>query len=95
LTYNVRFSTVIVMKSATATAYPALVERVRAAQLPPPVERQRIRRAARASLSAVAAELGVSPMTVLRWERGESDPRLDHAAAYGALLASLRDALAS
>lgn len=83
----------ITMKSALAAAYPRLTDRVRAAQLPPPAERRAIRQAARTSLSDVAAELGVSPMSVLRWERGESAPRLDHAIAYRRILDGLRDAV--
>jgi len=66
-----------------------------AAQLPEPAERRRIRMAARASLRQMAAELGVSPMSVCTWERGQVEPRLDHAAAYGRLLTELSRAVAS
>jgi DNA-binding XRE family transcriptional regulator len=71
-----------------------LAERVRAAQLPSPGERARIRRAARATLRDFAGALGVAPMTVHRWEVGEVDPRLDQAAAYARLLAEVAAATA-
>lgn len=63
-----------------------LAQRVRAAQLPEPAERVRIRRAAHVTLREFARALGVSPMTVSRWEAGESMPRLDQAARYARLL---------
>jgi transcriptional regulator with XRE-family HTH domain len=53
--------------------------------------RRSIRKAARASLRDVADELGVSPMTVLRWEQGKSEPRTRHAIAYRELLDQLRE----
>ena len=81
------------MKSATAPAYPPLVKRVRAAQLPPPAERQAIRTAARASLADIGREIGVSAMTVQRWERGTTEPRMQHAIAYRRVLDGLRRAL--
>jgi DNA-binding XRE family transcriptional regulator len=67
---------------------------VRDARLPAPAERKRIREAAGVSLRQMAAELGVSPMSTSAWERGEVEPRLDHAAAYGRLLAELESAVA-
>jgi DNA-binding XRE family transcriptional regulator len=65
---------------------------VSAAKLPPPAERARIRRESGATLRDVAAELGVSPMTVARWEAGTVHPRLDQAAAYARLLAAIASA---
>lgn len=62
---------------------------VAASTLPPPKERRRIRRAANASLREFAAELGVDPMTVLRWERGEVVPRREYAIRYRELLEAL------
>lgn len=80
----------------TSTSLPAgplpLVERLKALQLPPPEKRRAIRRAARASLGAVAQELNVDPMTVSRWERGLAIPRESHVLAYRQLLEAL-DAL--
>ncbi|MEU9833275.1 helix-turn-helix transcriptional regulator [Streptosporangium sp. NPDC048047] len=70
----------------------ALVVRVRAAQLPPPRVRRRIRRASKASLRDFADHLGVSAMTVLRWEQGKAEPRLSHAIAYRRLLDEIREA---
>ena len=70
-----------------------LGQRIRAAQLPAPAERVRIRRAARVTLREFARTLGVSPMTVSRWEAGESMPRLDQAARYARLLAEVSSAV--
>jgi transcriptional regulator with XRE-family HTH domain len=67
-----------------------LLETVRAAQLPAPAMRRMIRTAAGVTLNEVAAEIGVTPMTVLRWERGETEPRRDRAIAYRQLLDGLR-----
>lgn len=63
-----------------------LAERVRAAQLPPPAERIRIRQTAHVTLEHFAHELRVSPMTVSRWERGETEPRLEQRVMYALLL---------
>jgi DNA-binding XRE family transcriptional regulator len=71
----------------------ALAEQVRASRLPPPRERRRIREAARVSLRRAGEELGVDPMTVLRWERGVVEPRLEHAIAYRELLDALAEAM--
>lgn len=78
--------------AAAETRDVSLADRARDAQLPPPAERERIRRESRAALRDMASELGVSAMTVSRWERGESEPRFEHAARYGRLLAQLRAA---
>ncbi|MFI6513573.1 multiprotein-bridging factor 1 family protein [Streptosporangium sp. NPDC050855] len=70
-----------------------LVDRVRAAQLPPPSVRRRVRRSSRATLRDLASVLNVSPMTVLRWEQGKAEPRLEHAIAYRRLLDALAEAV--
>jgi DNA-binding transcriptional regulator YiaG len=67
-----------------------LVEKVRAAQLPPPAVRRRIRCDAGVTLAEMAAELNVTPVTVLRWEQG-TEPRRDRAIAYRGLLDALRE----
>ncbi len=69
------------------------MERVRQSRLPPPLTRRRIRLRARATLRDLARELHVSPMTVLRWEQGTSEPRLDQAVRYRQLLEALEQAL--
>lgn len=69
-----------------------LVESIQAAQLPTPVKRRAIRQTAGASLADVARELDVTPMTVLRWERGEAVPRRPRAIAYRRLLDELEQA---
>lgn len=48
-----------------------------------------IRIAADLSLAEIAAPLGVSKTTVLRWERGERVPRGELALAYWLLLRNL------
>jgi len=80
--------------SSTRPRLGNLIDRVRAAQLPPPGERQRIRREAGVTLEALANELGVTPNTAWRWEHGYMRPSLDHAAAYRALLDELQAAVA-
>lgn len=69
-----------------------LADKVRAAKLPPPAVRRTIRRTAGVTLIEVAAELGVSDVTVLRWERGSAEPRRDRAIAYRRLLDALQEA---
>ncbi len=81
------------MASSSAPLDPGLVERVRQSRLPPPLVRRRIRLAARATLRHLATELRVSPMTVLRWEQGASEPRLDQAVRYRQLLEALEQAM--
>ena len=76
-----------------AQAVADLAQKVRASRLPPPEERARIRREARASLRDFAAALGISPTTMQRWEAGDGEIRLDHAVAYAGLLTALRDAI--
>lgn len=68
----------------------SLVERVRAAKLPSPDVRYRIRQDAGVTLEEIAAELGVSAVTVQRWERGLAVPRRERAIAYKCLLDELR-----
>lgn len=64
----------------------ALAERVRAARLPEPGERARIRSQAGVTLRDFAQTLKVSQMTMSRWERGEAEPRLEMRVAYALLL---------
>lgn len=47
-----------------------VIARIRAFQLPPPIERRRLRRAAGATLEDVAEAVGVSDATASCWERG-------------------------
>ena len=77
-----------------ATRQEELLERVAAvAGLPRPRDRRRIREAAGVSQSDVAAALGVSTMTVNRWERGLIRPRGQKAVEYTKLLEALDDAV--
>lgn len=69
----------------------SLIDRLNAARLPEPDKRRSIRKASGASLRDVATELGVSPMTVLRWEQGQGEPRTEHAIAYRRLLDQLEE----
>lgn len=73
-------------------SYSALVEEIRAARLPDPENRRRIRDRAGVSLREMARLLGVAPMTVLRWEHGQAKPRRANAASYRELLDVLEDA---
>lgn len=92
MTNDIAVTTVPLMTSTTAAVDGGLPERVRMAKLPPPTMRRAVRLRARASLRDVASELAVSPMTVLRWEQGLSEPRLAHAIAYRRLLDALSEA---
>jgi DNA-binding XRE family transcriptional regulator len=71
----------------------SLADLVRMSRLPEPAERRRIRREARVPLRRMGAIIGVSGMTILQWERGDTEPRLDHAAAYGQLLRQIAAAI--
>jgi DNA-binding transcriptional regulator YiaG len=82
------------MTEATQPGVSPLAELVRAAQLPEPAERRRIREAAGVSLDRLGAELGVTGMTVSNWERGVFEPSLENAAAYRRLLDELTRAVA-
>lgn len=72
----------------------ALAERVRAARLPEPGERARIRSQAGVTLRDFAQTLKVSQMTMSRWERGEAEPRLEQRVAYALLLREVAAATA-
>lgn len=65
-----------------------LAEKVRLSRLPAAEERRRIRTDAGVSLNEMAGALGVSPMTVMRWESG-IEPRRSNAIAYRELLDEL------
>lgn len=82
------------METYAAAVAHGLAGRVRASQLPPPLERARIRESSGASLRDFAEELGVSPMTVLRWEQGKSRPRMHRAIEYRRLLDAVKEAAA-
>jgi transcriptional regulator with XRE-family HTH domain len=70
-----------------------LVGTLRDSRLPPPRRRRAIRKGAGASLRDIGRVLGVSPMTVSRWEAGVT-PRRDRAVAYRKLLHALDNAAA-
>ncbi|MGJ5831420.1 helix-turn-helix domain-containing protein [Streptomyces ossamyceticus] len=72
----------------------ALAARVRAARLPEPGERAKIRSQAGVTLRDFAQTLGVSQMTMSRWERGEAEPRLEKRVAYALLLREVAAATA-
>jgi DNA-binding XRE family transcriptional regulator len=59
--------------------FDALVRRVRDSRLPSPTVRREIRERAGVSVREAAAANGVSPMSYLRWERGQVQPRRAHA----------------
>jgi DNA-binding transcriptional regulator YiaG len=69
----------------------AFVSEVKAAQLPPAADRRRIREAAGLTFRDIARFLDVNPMTVIRWEEGNT-PRRAHAIRYRQLLDALEEA---
>jgi DNA-binding transcriptional regulator YiaG len=83
------------MTQATQSGAPPLADLVRAAQLPDPAERRRIRLAARVSLQRMGDSLGVSAKTVHAWENGREGPSLENAARYRTLLDELAAAVTS
>lgn len=68
-----------------------LLAKMRAAQLPRPTDRRRIRKQAGLSQAQMATALDVDPMTISRWERGVTKPRLEQAIAYRELLEQLEE----
>ncbi|HEX3538858.1 MAG TPA: helix-turn-helix transcriptional regulator [Acidimicrobiales bacterium] len=67
----------------------AVVRMIEQSQLPPSSIRRNIRLAAHLSLREMANALGVSPMTLLRWESGDATPRRAAAVRYRTMLDSL------
>ena len=63
-------------------------------RLPAPSLARAIREAAGVSQARIASELGVTRVSVTRWEAGTRRPRGRHALAYSALLRDLQAALA-
>jgi DNA-binding XRE family transcriptional regulator len=74
--------------------FDALVTSVRDSRLPSSTERRQTREAAKVTIREAAAALGVSPMTYVRWERDEVQPRREHAVQYRQFLDALRTASA-
>lgn len=71
----------------------ALLEEVRVRpRFPTPGVCRDLREAAGLSIRRVAGAVGAAPMTVHRWETGESQPSGERAARYARLLAGLADA---
>lgn len=58
-------------------------------RLPAPPMRRAIRESAGVSQLRVAGQVGVTRMTVSRWESGVREPRGDHLLSYVALLDEL------
>jgi DNA-binding transcriptional regulator YiaG len=74
----------------------ALLEEARlAVSLPDPTTRMAIRRRAHLSRQRMAAELGVQPLAVGRWERGTRTPRGDLRVRYARLLELLDEVAAT
>lgn len=82
--------------STSAPLDPAteIVATVKAAQLPGPGARRRIRVAAGLTFRQMAQALEVDAMTVWRWENGKTKPKLADAARYRRLLDALEEAVA-
>lgn len=74
-----------------------LIEEVRYRQgrtLPPPAERRAIRIAAQVTQVRMAEELGVTRVTLVRWENDVYPVPPTQAARYAELLAALKEATA-
>ncbi|MDX2733456.1 telomere-associated protein Tap [Streptomyces sp. PA03-2a] len=61
------------------------------APLPPPAERERLRKAHGLTQEQVAQALGVRRPTVVAWENGKTDPRGEQRAGYARLLDKLTE----
>ena len=68
-----------------------LVSRVRDSRLPSPAVRRQLREAADVTIREAAAANEVAPMTYLRWERGQVQPRRQHAIRYRRFLNALSE----
>ncbi|MGW6095044.1 helix-turn-helix transcriptional regulator [Streptomyces sp. NPDC055157] len=64
---------------------------VSASPLPPPAERERLRKAHGLTQEQVANALKVRRATVVSWENGKTDPRPPQREAYARLLAQLAE----
>jgi len=82
--------------SEPSEAGAALTALVRAAKLPEPAERKRIRREAGLSLRRLGEALGVTEGAMWRWENGTpgQGPSLENAIRYRELLEELQKAVA-
>lgn len=69
----------------------ALLDEIRAHRLPDPSLARAVRRAARVSQARLAQELGVSRVTVARWEAGTRRPTGAIARAYAVLLTQMQE----
>ncbi|MBA0051231.1 XRE family transcriptional regulator [Streptomyces sp. AJS327] len=70
----------------------ALLAQAAGAELPPPAERARLRRAAGLTQAQIARELGLKRReTVAEWENGEREPRPPRRTAYLQLLQALAE----
>lgn len=103
--------TSVVLTARMASALPVvdgaefedLVEEARSAvaarrlrtDLPPPADRERIRRESGISARRCAVALGVTTSAFLKWEQGKATPEPSRAARYQRLLAALLDVIDS
>jgi DNA-binding XRE family transcriptional regulator len=70
-----------------------LIDGIRASRLPSPAVMRKIREVAGVTIREGAEHLSVAPMTYLRWERGDVQPRREHAIAYRQFLDALCEAV--
>lgn len=69
-----------------------ILERVQKRRsLPPPEEREALRKAAGLSLRDVADAMGVAATTVHFWETGQRNPNAQHLDAYLTALSAMAD----
>jgi predicted transcriptional regulator len=71
--------------------FDGLLSQVRAAQLPSPRERRRIRETAGVSIREAAEAVGVTAMSFWSWESGEVQPTRANAITYRRLLDALEE----
>ncbi|MFG2097303.1 telomere-associated protein Tap [Streptomyces sp. NPDC048612] len=76
-------------EEALFSAVDALLEQVAQDDLPPPVERKRLREVAGLSQAQIATALGARREAVGNWEAGRTEPRPPKRAAYARLLEGL------
>ncbi|MEV7940853.1 helix-turn-helix domain-containing protein [Kitasatospora sp. NPDC088264] len=67
----------------------ALLAQVAEEELPPPAERERLRKAAKLTRPQIAKAVGVREETIWTWEKGRSEPRPPQRGDYARLLRGL------
>ena len=69
------------------------MEKVPLLPLPSPGEARKLRKSMGLTLQGAAEEIGVSKLTLLRWEQGKTSPSLDNHRAYQQALTRWREVI--